>query len=103
MLGPEEAFPLAMPSAEKRHLGHFQDAYGNSTTALKALTHDTLSRASRIARSRALPAPAQYLCRAVLYNAAAYKLRFMNVPSADIARVESVGSSGCYVIRHMCT
>ena len=89
VLGPEEAFPLAMPSAEKRHLGHFQDAYGNSTTALKALTHDTLSRASRIARSRALPAPAQYLCRAVLYNAAAYKLRFMNVPSADIARVES--------------
>jgi hypothetical protein len=69
-----------MPSAKKRHLGHFQDAHGNSTKALKALTHDTLSCTSRIARSRTLPAPAQYLCRAVLYNAAAYTLRFMNVP-----------------------
>jgi hypothetical protein len=34
VLGPEEAFPLAMPSAEKRHLRHFQDAYGNSIKAL---------------------------------------------------------------------
>jgi hypothetical protein len=48
-----------------------------------------------------------YLYRAVLYNAAAYKPRFMDVSSADIARVESgvkrLLCNTSHVCAHECT
>ncbi len=87
--GNIEYFPIAMASEEKRHLGHFQDGYGSSKVALKTLTRDILGKAGRIARSRALTNPAQYLCRAVLYSSAAYKLRFINISTEDIDVVET--------------
>ena len=88
-LGPEEDFPVAMPSDEKRHLGHYQDAYGGSNEQKKTLKHEVLSKTNRISLKHINVLPTRYICQAVIFEMAAYKLRFMNVSARDIADVEA--------------
>jgi hypothetical protein len=42
--GPEKALPLASPLTEKRHLGHFQNGYGEYKEQLKTLATDVSHR-----------------------------------------------------------
>ena len=88
-LGPEEDFPIAKPSDEIRHLGHHQDAFGKSQQQLNTLVREVLSKTNRIARKHIKTIPARYLCQAVIFESAAYRLRFMNVSAADVAAVEA--------------
>jgi hypothetical protein len=50
--GPEEALPLTSPLTEKRHLGHFQNRYGESKEQLKTLVTEITAKASRLSYKR---------------------------------------------------
>ena len=79
--------PLANPLSEERHLGHFQNGYGESGAQLEALVADTTAKTNRLPYKRLQTVANKYIANTVLLGGAAYRLRFMNTSAKDIARV----------------